>query len=107
MSVLRQYSKISRTTNEEIQQAFHIINRVTLVNGEIDSTSNGSKNDYTQWDVVRDHINLIYYYRTNQNQSIRALDLKKIDFSGDKKYQPVPLTIGKIYEDTTSLFQGD
>jgi len=105
MSVLRNYSPISTTVNEEIQQAFHIINRVTLVNGEIDNSANGSTaSDYTQWEVVRDHINLMYYYRTNQNQSIRAIDLKKIDFSGKNKYKPLPLADGNLYEDVTSLF---
>lgn len=106
MSILSEYSPISRTINEEIQQAFHIINRVTLVNGEVNSSSNGIKqSDYTQWEVVRDHINRMYYYRTNQNQSIRAINLNRINFSGCIEYQPLPLTSGRLYEDTTSLFQ--
>lgn len=105
ISALRNYSPISKSVNDGIQQAFHIINRVTLVNGEVDNSANGStESDYTQWEVVRDHINHMYYFRSNQNQSIRALDLNKIDFSGEKKYKPIPLTSGNLYEDVTSLF---
>ncbi|ERJ12504.1 linear amide C-N hydrolase [Haloplasma contractile] len=97
LSVFRTNSPISNTVHEEIQQAFHIINRVTLVNGE-------NKVDRTQWEVVRDHINRIYYLRTNQNQSIRSINLNRIDFSANKKYNPLPLDTGKLHEDITPFF---
>ncbi|WP_102348150.1 linear amide C-N hydrolase [Bacillus sp. Marseille-P3661] len=101
LSLLRKYSKIYNTAEAGIQQAIHLINRVTLVNGEIDNSLNHStKNDYTQWEVFRDHINLKYYFRTNENQSIRILDLNKIDFN--KHYHPsILLTAGKFGEDVS------
>ncbi|MCC5909783.1 MAG: linear amide C-N hydrolase [Clostridiaceae bacterium] len=98
LSMFREFSPISKDVNEEVQQAFHMINRIALVNGE-------DIVEYTLWEVVRDHLNKIYYFRTNQNQSIRAIDLKKIDFSGFKEYKSIPLTTGNLYEDVTSLFE--
>lgn len=98
LTMFREFSPISKDVHEEIQQAFHIINRVALVNGE-------DNIEYTLWEVVRDHINRIYYFRTNQNQSIRAIDLNKIDFSSFKKYKPLPLTTGNSYEDVTLFFK--
>lgn len=103
MAVLRRYSPICEDANEAVQQAFHIINRITFVNGEVNNSINGeTSSDYTQWEVVRDHINKMYYFRSNQNQSIRAIDLKEIDFSGNTLYTPLPITEGKLYEDLTS-----
>ncbi|MEJ6952245.1 linear amide C-N hydrolase [Natronospora cellulosivora (SeqCode)] len=98
LSLLRNYSPVSQNVNEEIQQAFHIINNVALVNGQ------KKPGDHTQWEVVRDHINKRYYYRSNQNQSVRFIDLKKIDFSGHTQYTPIPVTKGNLYEDVTTRF---
>ncbi|SET00712.1 choloylglycine hydrolase [Natronincola peptidivorans] len=98
LSMFREFSPISKDANEEVQQAFHMINRVALVNGE-------DIIERTLWEVVRDHVHRIYYFRTNQNQSIRAIDLKEIDFSGFKQYKRIPLTTGNLYEDVTPLFE--
>lgn len=37
--------------------------------------------DYTQWAVVRDHKDAVYYYFTQFNNILFAVDLKAIDFS--------------------------
>ncbi|SCY23588.1 linear amide C-N hydrolase [Alkaliphilus peptidifermentans] len=95
-SLLRKYSSVSQNINQEIQQAFYIINRVTLVNGE---KSHEGGVHITQYEVVRDHKNKKYYFRSNQNQSIRVLNFEKIDFSGKTKYDPIPITTGTLYEE--------
>lgn len=45
-----------------------------VVGGEI------AEGGYTQWSVIRDHGNRVYYFRDYRNLNIRAIDLKKLDF---------------------------
>ena len=101
LSVLREYSPLCNTAEEGVEQAFHLLNRITLVNGEINNSANHStKNDYTQWEVVRNSIDLKYYFRTNKNQSIRMIDLQKLDFS-KHDYPSIPMTRGAMFEELT------
>lgn len=41
---------------------------------------NDGELDYTQWGVVRDHTNLVYYFFTQFNNNIFSVDLSKINF---------------------------
>lgn len=50
---------------------------VTLVNGELQET-------YTQYQIIRDHINLIYYITNSNNMNLRAIQMKQLDFSREK-----------------------
>jgi choloylglycine hydrolase len=52
------------------------------------------KYDFTQWTVIRDHVNLVYYYKSVDNPSLKAIDLKTLDFSGKTEYSPIPVQNG-------------
>ncbi len=45
------------------------------------STDKPEDLDYTQWGVIRDHKELVYYFFTQFNNNLFSVDLKKIDFS--------------------------
>jgi choloylglycine hydrolase len=84
--VLNRFVAQSKTTREAVNNALHILNRVTLVNGEMGEfteTDPDMTAGITLYGLVRDHKNLVYYVVDNQNMNIRAFDLKKIDLSKD------------------------
>jgi choloylglycine hydrolase len=57
-----------------------LMNRVDLPAGLARDPASG-ESDTTQWAVFRDHGNKIYYYRTYDDMTLQALDLKKVDFA--------------------------
>lgn len=96
-----------KSSNDAVQLAVYVINRVNVVPGErmaqhpnplMPYTSN-----YTEWTVVRDHTNLVYYYKTLMNNSLRAIDLKKVNF--DEKQPVRALSMDRdnadLYQDMT------
>jgi choloylglycine hydrolase len=58
-----------------------LMNRMDLPAGLARDGPGSPHSDTTQWAVFRDHTNKVYYYRTYSDMSLRAIDLKKIDFS--------------------------
>jgi choloylglycine hydrolase len=112
LSILRSYLPEPQTTQEAIGFAFHMIDRVTLVPGEDRITAPSVApmpygGDYTQWTVVRDHVNLVYYYKTMLNTSVRAIYLKEIDFSEGKPVRSIVMEDDGVvwYQDMTSQFK--
>jgi len=75
---LNRFVQKSKTNREAINNANHIMNRITLVNEEIAGRS-------TEYALIRDHKNLIYYVIDDENMNLRALDMKKLDFSPGRK----------------------
>jgi choloylglycine hydrolase len=71
--VLNKFVARSRTAREAVNNAHHILNRVTLVNDEVKAKT-------TEYGLIRDHKNLVYYLIDDQNMNLRAIDLKKLDF---------------------------
>ena len=75
------------TARETMLQCFHILN-----NFDIPIGMNFPKNEIpdlpsaTQWTSVIDLTNGVVYYKTFDNNNIRMIDLKNIDF-GKVKYQ--------------------
>jgi choloylglycine hydrolase len=52
------------------------------------------KYDFTQWTVVRDQYNLVYYYKSVDNPGLKAINLKTLDLSGKTEYSPIPVRNG-------------
>jgi len=75
---LNRFVDRSRTAREAVNNADHILNRVTWVNGE-------RLNYLTEYGLIRDHKNLVYYVIDDQSMLLRAIDLKKLDFSAGAK----------------------
>ncbi len=85
---LKEFSQQINPSNEEkdaIQQALHILNNVDVCPGEV-ADGDDLLADYTMWSVVRDHANLMYYFRTTQNLTLRRFDLQAMGLdSGEVK----------------------
>lgn len=70
----------STTANDAILQIFHILNQFDIPLGAVREENNGKTNsDYTLLTIARDPKNGKFYYRTFENQSIRAISLKAFD----------------------------
>jgi choloylglycine hydrolase len=71
--------------------AQHLIDRVDIPRGLVRNYVKAGPigiplKEFTQWTVFRDHTNRVYLFRTYDDTSLRALDLKTVDFSSG---QPV------------------
>ncbi len=85
LSTFRKELLPPESAREAIQFLSFIMGRVSGVPGEdkwlIPLAAMKYSGSYTQWTVFRDHANLVLYYRTALNGSLRAINLKKLDFS--------------------------
>ena len=79
-----------KNNREAVEFAMMVMGRISFIPGEgveakTDAQAASSLmpygGTYTQWTVIRDHKNLVFYYKTLLNSSYRMIDLKKIDFS--------------------------
>ena len=68
-------------TQESIGLDQVIIQNLQVPLGTVVEASNGRMLDYTQWTVVRDHLNKEFYYQTFDNQTLKKIALSEIDFS--------------------------
>jgi choloylglycine hydrolase len=81
---LNRFVQKSKNIREAINNANHILNRVTLVDEE-------SAGRITEYGLIRDHKNLVYYVIDDQNMNLRAIDMKKLDLSPGAKKQALSI----------------
>ena len=74
-----------------------IMNRLQIQPCEIRSKDGSICDSTTYWTVYRDHLNLLYYYKHRQNQILRCIDLKKINFDKITTEITLPLETGSEY----------
>lgn len=74
-----------KNIHSAVFQTFHILNQFDIPYGAAreKSTDGIVHSDFTQATVVRDPINLVYYFRTYDDQNIKAISLKA--FNKDSK----------------------
>lgn len=102
MTMLQQSTQNYTPTSEE--EAIGLANRILQnVTTPIGSVVSGYKDllDYTQWGVVRDQKNLVYYFFTHFNNNLFAIDLKKIDWV-KSSLKSIPILRSNWVADLTS-----
>lgn len=117
LSKLNEYNQNIPYEMGDISQAFHLLNSVDVAFGtepsffEVKGVATIPGDDYTYLTRVRDHTDLSYYLRSWRDQSIRKIDLTRVDFT--KKISdlipvdPDPeLEISPLYTDLTEIFEG-
>jgi choloylglycine hydrolase len=65
----------------------HIVNAFNIVSGMVVERSPQGKvvaKETTQWASFRDLKNKVFYFQTYENLDLHKIDLKKLDFTGDK-----------------------
>ncbi len=72
-----------KNAEKGIQQIFHILNNFDIPVGVARETHEGIiHSDYTMLTIARDPKNLRYFYNTYDDQTLRMIDLSKLDFNG-------------------------
>lgn len=91
-AILSNVSTQSDTGNATVLQAFHLLNQFDIPLGTMKATSTGKAfAATTPTTTVKDTKNLKYYYRTYDDQSIKAIDFSKIDVNA-KTLRVITLT---------------
>lgn len=77
------YSLPANNAAEGVTLAEHILNSVDIPLGiSRAKQANGPDSyDYTQWIVVKDLANKVFYYRTYKDQTFHSISLNQLDFS--------------------------
>jgi choloylglycine hydrolase len=84
LAVLTKFSDIQPDGQRTLNLAQHIINTFTIPFGLVTDTLPNKKvlKESTQWVSYRDLTHGIFYFKTYENNNLRKIDLKRLDFSG-------------------------
>lgn len=80
----------------------HLLNAVDIPLGEI-RAQNGEE-DYTQWTVVKDLTNRVFYFRSYNDLTLKKIDLNRLNFEAGAMSKSVPIDLNKGYINITSTF---
>ncbi|PIS02574.1 MAG: hypothetical protein COT85_04630 [Chlamydiae bacterium CG10_big_fil_rev_8_21_14_0_10_42_34] len=98
------FAKPVVTSDNAINLAEHLLNCVDVPLGLCrEKAAEGG--DYTQWIVIKDLKNKVFYFRSYEHLSLKMIDLKKLDFSRGSD-RGLSMDVGKGYIDMTSTLQG-
>lgn len=88
---------------EAVNLCEHLLNSLDIILGEVREKEQ-TMGDYTQWIVIRDTKNKVFYFRTYRELTLKMVDLKKLDFNKGSN-QKVSLEMGQGYRDVTASFK--
>jgi choloylglycine hydrolase len=89
------FAKPASSATSGVNLALHILNAVDIPLGDVRPKAGEIEHsDYTQWIVIKDLTNSMLYFRSYDNLNLRALDLKKLDFSENKPAQDLAAVSG-------------
>lgn len=90
---------------DALNLAEHIINNVDIPRGLAREPNNGKYiNETTQWVVFKDTTHKVFYYRTYNDLSLRAVSLSKVDFSENASRLKMPIASQGYVKDLTDQF---
>lgn len=80
---LKTYSLEQENAYDTMQQSFHILNNFDVPLGVQFAVGRAPNNmpSATQWTISTDLKNMVIYYHTMYNRTIRSIDMKSIDFT--------------------------
>lgn len=89
-------------TQQAVNTACQILQNMVVPYGTVVSGTDHNKiADFTQWSVIRDHKERVYYFSSAFDQSLKAIDLKKLDVT-QGSIRSLPITTGSWYTDVTN-----
>ncbi len=97
------YALPANNAAEGVTLAEHILNSVDIPLGiSRAKQANGPDSyDYTQWIVVKDLTNKMFYYRTYNDQTFHSISLTQLDFSANAPTLKMPIDNKPNYIDMT------
>ncbi len=81
-SLLKGFSLPVETAALGVNLMEHLLNTFDIPIGAVRADNNPSDFEQTQWIVIKDLKNKIFYYRTYEDLTLRMIDLKGLNFSG-------------------------
>lgn len=102
-AVLGKFAYQPKDAAEAVVFARHLLNQVDVMPGVSRAkTPQGEVADYTQWTAIEDLTNRVLYFADYGDQTLRAIDLKKLDFTrSDYAAIPVSMPSGNAVKDVT------
>lgn len=94
----------AKNASGAVTLAEHILNAVDIPIGAIKEAHN--LYGYAQWALIKDLTNKVMYYRTYENQTLKVVDIKKLNLSMGAKPKKISVSDGttKAIDVTGSLF---
>jgi choloylglycine hydrolase len=93
LGVITHFADVPENADKALNASQHIVNAFNIVSGMIVERSPEGKvlaKETTQFATFRDLTNKAFYFQTYDNLDLRKIDLRKLDFSGDKvKFIPM------------------
>jgi choloylglycine hydrolase len=87
LGVTTHFADQPETADKALSVSQHIVNAFNIVSGIVVEKSPEGKvvaKETTQFATFRDLKNKIFYFQTYENLDLRKVDLRKLDFTGDK-----------------------
>lgn len=82
----------TKNATEAVILASHLLNSIDIPLGAIKEV-NGMYG-YAQWVVIKDLTNKVFYYRTYNNQALKSIDMKKLNFNVGAKPKYISVSDG-------------
>ncbi len=106
MAFMRQYAYQVTDAAGALNLAQHIINNVDIPAGVSRAKVNGQESfETTEWTVFKDLTHKIFYYHSYQDLTLRAIDLKLINFSEKAPQLVMPVANAPYVIDMTNEFK--
>lgn len=81
------FAQMPANSNEGVNLTEHLLNTVDIPLGEVRNEK--GEFDYTQWVAIKDLNQKVFYFRSYKNLALKKIELKKLDFSKEKKQIPI------------------
>ena len=87
---------------EGIRLAEHLLNTIDIPLGEVREKGQEA-GDYTQWSVIKDLSEKVFYFRSYNDLCLKKIDLKQLNFD-EESDKSLSLEVGESYVDMTHAF---
>ncbi len=92
VAVLKKFAYQPEKAEDAVTFARHLLDQVYVMKGiSREKTADGEMADYTQWVAIEDLTNRVLYFADYNDQTLRTIDLKKLDFTRSD-YTPIPVS---------------
>lgn len=97
------FAQRAKIAEEGVNLTEHILNAVDIPRGALrDKVAGIECADYTQWIVIKDLTNRIFYFRSYENMTLRSLDLNKLNLSPRQPRHYFGIAGGALAQDITN-----
>jgi choloylglycine hydrolase len=101
ISTFLQFANQPQNRVEAVNLAEHLLNTFDIPKGVIRDREKNE--DYTQWIVIKDQTNKVFYFRSYKNLILKSIDMKKIHFEPGSTGGSIKIDLSSEPLDVTSL----